>query len=79
MVTQDLQRETLVLAKGVASNLKLVHTAVNRLLPIFIVPQRRFAIKHSVRSCPVGMQALHPLPLSLPLTETAEIKQTDIG
>lgn len=54
MITLDLQHEILVLAKGIASNLKLVHAAVDLLLPIPVVPQSRLAIKHSVRSCPVG-------------------------
>lgn len=43
-----------MLAEGVASNLKLVHAAVNLLLHVQIVPQSRLAIKHSVRPCPVG-------------------------
>lgn len=46
MATLDLQHETLVLAKGTASNLKLVHTAVNLLLPVCIVPQSRLVIRH---------------------------------
>ena len=85
MVTLDLQHETLVLAEGIASNLKLVYAAVDLLLPLLMVPQSRLAIKHSVRSCPVGTPTHsqpHALPLSpllcLSVTDIEEIAQTGI-